>query len=157
MNPSRVTNADIDSDYSEEDRAKVKQFLLRDKMGLSNIKSAEIITFNTIAMKGAIRDVVRSLYKDSQTVNYMKLSNDVVSLAESDESKARLIYPEIFKIVDIVNGTIVSIGTHPSGVLISDLEIAETVGLCSTSTSDYPISMINMKELDELMYVKLKK
>lgn len=64
-------------------------------------------------------------------------------------------YPEVFKYVDIVNGTIVSIGTHPSGVLISDLPIEQTVGLCSISTSDYPVSMINMKELDDLMYVKL--
>lgn len=48
-----------------------------------------------------------------------------------------------------------SIGTHPSGVLISDLPIEQTVGLCSISTSDYPVSMINMKELDDLMYVKL--
>ena len=53
------------------------------------------------------------------------------------------------------NGTIVSIGTHPSGVLISDLPIDQTVGLCSISTSEYPVSMINMKELDDLMYVKL--
>ena len=48
-----------------------------------------------------------------------------------------------------------TIGTHPSGVLISDLPIEQTVGLCSLSTSDYPVSMIDMKELDDLMYVKL--
>lgn len=38
---------------------------------------------------------------------------------------------------------------------IGDCEIAEEVGLCTTSGSDYPISMLNMKELDALMYVKL--
>ena len=38
---------------------------------------------------------------------------------------------------------------------MSDLNIAETIGLCSTSTSDYPVSMVNMKELDAMMYVKL--
>ena len=64
-------------------------------------------------------------------------------------------YKDVFEYVDIINGTIVSIGTHPSGVLISDLPIDELVGLCSLSTSDYPVSMINMKELDDLMYVKL--
>jgi DNA polymerase-3 subunit alpha len=64
-------------------------------------------------------------------------------------------YPELFKYVDIVNGTIVSIGSHPSGVLVSDLDIEEEVGMCSLATSDYPVSMLNMKELDALMYVKL--
>lgn len=155
MNPSRVTNADIDTDYSGKDRDKVKQFLLRDKMNLPNIRSAEIITFNTIAMKGAIRDVCRALYKDRDDINYLQIANTICKEVEVREDAVRKQYPDVFKYVDIVNGTIVSIGTHPSGVLISDLLIEQTVGLCSVSTSDYPVSMINMKELDDLMYVKL--
>ena len=133
----------------------MKQFLLRDKMNLPNIRSAEIITFNTIALKGAIRDVCRALYKDRTDVNYLQVANHICKEVELHEEAVRKEYPEVFKYVDIVNGTIVSIGTHPSGVLISDLPIEETVGLCSISTSDYPVSMINMKELDDLMYVKL--
>lgn len=155
MNPSRVTNADIDTDYSEADRARVKTFLLRDRLNIPSIKSAEIITFNTIALKGAVRDVCRALYKDDITINHLDLAAEINKMAESDEEKARKKYPEVFEYVDIINGTIVSIGTHPSGVLISDLPIEELVGLCSLSTSDYPVSMINMKELDDLMYVKL--
>lgn len=155
LNPSRVTNADIDTDYAGADRDKVKEFLLRDKLNLDNIRSAEIITFNTIALKGAIRDVCRALYKDSDTVDYIALSNEITKEVEDHEDEMRTKYPEVFEYADIVNGTIVSIGTHPSGVLISDLPIEKTVGLCSVSTSDYPVSMINMKELDDLMYVKL--
>lgn len=156
MNPSRVTNADIDTDYSGKDRDTVKQFLLRDKMNLPGIRSAEIITFNTIAMKGAIKDVCRALnvpLDEAQQLSNAVFQNDKKQWEIDD--KWRIEYPEVFTYVDIVNGTIVSIGTHPSGVLISDLPIDETVGLCSISTSDYPVSMINMKELDDLMYVKL--
>lgn len=155
MNPSRVTNADIDSDYSGKDRDRVKEFILRDKMNLPNINAAEIITFNTIATKGAIRDVCRALYKDDPSVNYLNITDEIIRASDENEEKARTKYPEIFRYVDLVNGTIVSIGSHPSGVLISDLPIEETVGLCSISTSDYPVSIINMKELDDLMYVKL--
>ena len=155
MNPSRVTNADIDSDYAGKDRDVVKQFLLRDKMKLPNIRSAEIITFNTIALKGAVRDVCRALYKEREDINYMDLASEINSLAERDEEAAREKYPEVFRYVDLINGTIVSIGSHPSGVLISDLDIDQMVGLCSLSTSEYPVSMLNMKELDDLMYVKL--
>lgn len=157
MNPSRVSNADIDSDYAGKDRDTVKQFLLRDKMGLPNIQSSEIITFNTIAIKGAVRDVCRALYKDRTDVSYLDLSKEISDNVDSEDGleKMRKKYPDVFQYVDIVSGTIVSIGTHPSGVLISDLNIAEEVGLCSVSTSDYPVSMLNMKELDALMYVKL--
>lgn len=155
MNPSRVTNADIDTDYSGNDRETVKTFLLRDKMNLPNIRSAEIITFNTIALKGAIRDVCRALYRDQPYVNYLQIAGHICKEAELHPDDIRKEYPEVFEYVDIVSGTIVSIGTHPSGVLISDLPIDQTIGLCSISTSDYPVSMVNMKELDDLMYVKL--
>lgn len=155
MNPSRVTNADIDTDYAGKDRDRVKEFLLKDRLNLDNIRSAEIITFNTIALKGAVRDVCRALYKDDPRVNYIQLSNEISKELENHEDKMRAKYREVFEYVDIINGTIVSIGTHPSGVLISDLPIDETVGLCSISTSDYPVSMLNMKELDDQMYVKL--
>ena len=150
LNPARVTNADIDTDYSGEDRDKVKEFLLKHHANLDNVRSAEIITFNTVALKGAIREVGRALEMPLDVVSAItKQCEDVVP----DELRAQ--YPELFRFVDIINGVIVSIGTHPSGVLISDLPIEETVGLCTISTSDYPVSVINMKELDELMYVKL--
>lgn len=197
MNPTRVTNADIDTDYAGKDRDKVKQFLLRDRLNLPSIRSAEIITFNTIALKGAIRDVCKALYGPSndtrkaihnyyesvapsgvlgpgggsgfglpdelerESKRYLEIAREICSKVVREGTKdvappdLRKKYPEVFKYVDIVNGTIVSIGTHPSGVLISDLPIDETIGLCSIASSDYPVSMINMKELDDLMYVKL--
>lgn len=150
MNPERVTNADIDTDYGGKDRDVVKQFLLRDKLNLPQMQTAEIITFNTIAFKGAIRDVGRALKMELPTV-----SKICAACEDGVPTELRNNYPTLFEYVDIVNGTIVSVGTHPSGVLVSDLEIAKTVGLCSTAASPYPVSMLNMKELDELMYVKL--
>lgn len=157
MNPARVTNADIDTDYYSEDREKLKYFLLHDRMNLSNIKTSEIITFNTIALKGAIRDVCRALYKKDQGDDggYLKIADAICAEVERDENGMRKKYPEVFKYVDIVNGTIVSIGSHPSGVLVSDRDIERDVGLCSISTSDYSVSMLDMHGLDGQMYVKL--
>ena len=157
MNPARVTNADIDTDYYSKDREKLKYFLLHDRMNLSNIKTSEIITFNTIALKGAIRDVCRALYKKDQGDDgeYLKIADAICAEVERDEDGMRKKYPEVFKYVDIVNGTIVSIGSHPSGVLVSDRDIERDVGLCSISTSDYPVSMLDMHGLDGQMYVKL--
>lgn len=156
MNPSRVTNADIDTDYCSADREKIKYFLLHDKLNLPNIKTSEIITFNTIAMKGAIKDVCRALnisLDEAQTIS------DAVTMDEKHnwiiDNKWREKYPEVFKYVDIVSGTIVSIGSHPSGVLVSDRDIESDIGLCSISTSDYPVSMLDMHGLDGQMYVKL--
>jgi len=182
MNPGRVTNADIDTDYCSKDREKIKYFLLHDRMNLPHIKTSEIITFNTIATKGAVRDVCRAIYSDpytkeeSDAINeasqrngfggsnsddgvrkrkYLEIADYICNNIETDEDKMRNEYPEVFKYVDIVSGTIVSIGSHPSGVLVSDKEIEADVGLCSLSTSDYPVSMLDMHGLDDQMYVKL--
>lgn len=151
MSPARVTNADIDTDYSNADREKVKTFILRDHMNLPSIKAAEIITFNTIQMKGAIKDIGRAL--EMPLDECQQISNSVIDNTISDEMRKK--YPELFKYVDLVTGVIVSVGTHPSGVLISDLDISQTIGLCTLSTTKYPVTMLNMKELDALMYVKL--
>lgn len=152
MNPARVTNADIDTDYCSKDRDKIKYFLLHDRMNLSHIKTSEIITFNTIATKGAIKDVCRAL---GISLDEAQQISDAVNIDGTIDDKWKNRYPEVFKYVDIVSGTIVSIGSHPSGVLVSDKEIEADVGLCSLSTSDYPVSMLDMHGLDDQMYVKL--
>ena len=149
MNPSRVSNADIDTDYAGADRDKVKEFLLRDHMGLEQIQCAEIITFNTIALKGAIKDVCRALGYS------IEIADSISKNVEQNEEALREQYPDVFQYVDILNGTVVSIGSHPSGVLVTDINIARQIGVCSIATSSYPVSMLNMKELDALFYVKL--
>lgn len=161
MNPSRVTNADIDTDYCSKDRDKIKYFLLHDKMDLldinPNIRTAEIITFNTVDTKGAVKDICRALYrKDKEDKEYLTISDSISkSIDAGREEEMRKQYPDVFKYVDIISGTIVSIGTHPSGVLVSDRNIEEDIGLCSIATSSYPVSMLDMHGLDGQMYVKL--
>lgn len=155
MNPDRVSLADIDTDYGEADRAKVKLFLLRDHLDLPHIQCSEIITFNTIALKGAIRDVCRGLYADDEEINYLELADRISKSVDTDEEAMRRDYPEIFEYVDILNGTVVSVGSHPSGVLVTDIDLSKQIGLCSLATSKYPVSMLNMKELDALNLVKL--
>lgn len=151
LNPSRVTNSDVDTDYSSKDREKLKYFMLHDKLNLPNIKTSEIITFNTIATKGAIKDVCRAL---NISLDEAQQISDAVNMDGTIDDEWKERYPEVFKYVDIVSGTIVSIGSHPSGVLVSDRDIESDIGLCSLSTSDYPVSMLDMKSLDAQMYVK---
>ena len=148
MSPARVTNADIDADYGSGDRTKVKEFLLREHMALPQIKSSEIVTFNTIKEKGAIRDVCRALDIPLREVD------NIIAQFEGDPAWFFGSGTEVSRYVSIVLDTIVSVGTHASGVLLSDLPIAETIGLGTISTSEFPVSMLDMKELDDLNFVK---
>ena len=152
MNKERVSLADVDTDWSKKDRYKVREYLFNKK----GLYCCDIITFNTIALKGAIKDVGRAL---GMSVEETQMISDAVY---KDENKKDCIdefylnkYPELFEYVDIVNGTIVSIGNHPAGLVVSPFPIDEWFGLCSTKTNEYMISQINMKEIDSLSFVKL--
>lgn len=57
MNTERVSLADIDTDWYSEDRKYVKDYLY----GKQGLYCCDIVTFNTIALKGAIKDVCRGL------------------------------------------------------------------------------------------------
>lgn len=158
MDKSKYSLADVDMDNSAKDRDKLKFWMLNDHLDLPNVKTCEIVTFNTIALKGAIRDIGRGLDMPLDEVDMIAKAvheetvdeDKIVTIDDSWRKK----YPELFKYVDIVVGTIVSIGSHPSGVVVSDKNIEEEFGVCYLKDDPYPVSCINMKELDSLNFTK---
>lgn len=181
MNVERVSLADVDTDWSPEDREFIKQYIYN-KEGLY---CADIITFNTVALKGSIRDVCRALYtkeipqwvqdrmdsdcrgygkptdetaelyKRYRDGKYLEIADDICKNIELHEEEYREKYKDVFEYVDIINGTVVSVGTHPCGLICSPIPLDENVGLMTLSTCDYPVSMLNMKEIDSQNFVKL--
>lgn len=145
MNTERVSLSDIDTDFPPSRINEVKQYIFN-KHGLY---CSDIVTFNTIAIKGAVRDVGRALGMPLDEVDA------ICNVVEQDEDGCRSKYPELFKYVDIVNGCVVSVGNHPCGLVCSPVSIDDRMGLFTTSTDDVPISQINMKEVDLQNYVKL--
>ena len=145
MNTSRVSLSDIDTDFPPSRIEEVKQYIYN-KHGLY---CSDIVTFNTIALKGAIRDVGRALEMPLDEID------NICKSVEQSEDFLREEYKELFEYVDIVQGTIVSVGSHPCGCVVSPFSVDDRMGLFTTSTSNYPISQINMKEIDALNYVKL--
>ena len=145
MNTERVSLSDIDTDFPPSRINEVKQYIFN-KHGLY---CSDIVTFNTIALKGAIRDVGRALQVPLDEVG------NICNRVDTDEAGCRKQYPDLFKYVDIVNGCVVSVGNHPCGLVVSPYSIDDRMGLFTTSTDDVPISQINMKEVDLQNYVKL--
>ena len=150
-NPGRVSLADVDIDHADEDRQKTKSFLLDEHMGLDGVRSAEIITYNTIKTKGAVRDIARAYELPLREVGEIC---DAIDDNGTIPDKLREKYKELFEYVDIVNGTVVSYGSHPCGVLVTDHDADAEVGTCTSSGSQYRITALDMKQLDALNYVK---
>ncbi len=147
MNVERVSLSDIDTDFPPNRIDEVKEYVFNHH----GLYCSDIITFNTIADKGAIRDVGRALSIPLDTVNQ-------ICDAVDDEKKyanMREQYPELFKYVDLCKGVIVSMGNHPCGMVVSPHPLDDTMGLCTTANDPFPVSQIYMKEIDGLNYVKL--
>ena len=135
----------VDTDWAPTDREYIKDYVHT----LEGVYTADIITFNTIADKGAIKDIARAL--DISKAE----ADEITKRFDTEESSLREEYPELFYYVDIVKGTIVSIGSHPAGVVISPVSLDDNMGLITLTTNEHPVTMINMKEVDSLNYVKL--
>ena len=159
MDESKYSLPDIDTDQYSKDRDATKRWMLKDHLDLPNIKTSEIITFNTIALRGAIRDIGRGLDMSLETVDEIAKAvyeategeNKVTTIDDSWRKK----YPKLFEIVDLVQGTVTSLGSHPSGVLVADRDIESELGICTLAGDEYPVCVLNMKELDSLNWVKM--
>ena len=145
MNVERVSLADVDTDWQPNHRDIVKDYIYNKK----GLYCADIVTFNTVALKGSIRDDGRALEIPLNEVD------EICKNIDDDESKYRNKYKKLFEYVDIINGTVVSMGTHPCGQIVSPFPLDDRMGLCTIKTCTHPVSMISMKSIDAQNYVKL--
>lgn len=152
MNIERVSLSDVDTDFPPSRIEDVKRYIFN-KHGLY---CCDIATFNTIADKGAIRDVCRA-FRNAINGDYLKISEELCAAVDNEEEykKVREKYPDVFKYVDLVKGVVVSVGNHPCGTVVAPYSIDDRMGTFTTTTDAYPISQIYMKEIDGLNYVKL--
>lgn len=152
MNSERVSMADIDTDIYADDRYKVREYLFERE----DLHCCNIITYNTIGLKGAIKDVARAF---GLTPDEAQALSD---LTEKDEKNKDFMpqairdkYPEMFAYVDLVIGTITSIGRHAAGIVCSPRDVMYEFGTVSITSDPRPVSQIDMHEIDSLNFVKL--
>ena len=160
MNKDKYSLADVDLDWGNEDRDRTKYWMLHDKMDFPNMQTTEIITFNTLGLRGAIRDFGRGLEIPLDTVN--EICNAICLVSEGENKKEvideswRKKYAELFNYVDLAQGVCTSIGAHASGVVAAstDVDLEAEIGTCYLKGDEYLVSVLNMKELDSLNFVK---
>lgn len=152
MNPARVNLSDIDSDFAgygeESDRKKVTDFIINNDKWYSS----SIVTYNTLGLKSAIKDIGRALgYAPTVTNSITKQIDAYNNIPKAVEEQ----YQELIDIAKKVVGTVISIGRHAGGFVVTTDNIEEEMGTIEVSKSDYPVSSIAMKEVESRFYVKL--
>lgn len=161
LNPERVSMPDIDIDFCYERREEVIDYVVK-KYGASHV--AQIVTFGTMASRGAIRDVGRALDMPYNRVDYiakqvpaqlkmtldkaLEISDKFREVYESEEETRYLI-----DMARKVEGLPRHTSTHAAGVVISKDELTEYVPL--TRNGEIIATQFNMIELEELGLLKM--
>lgn len=161
LNPERVSMPDIDVDFCNEDRQKVIDYVV-EKYGRDCV--SQIITFNKMKAKNAIRDVGRVLdvpYGDTDAIAKMvpfdlkmtiekalKLNPDLKTKYDLDDTVKELLDDAI-----AVEGLIRNAGTHAAGVVISQKPLTEYVPL--QKNDDVLITQFPKDTVEELGLLKM--
>lgn len=153
LNPERITMPDIDIDFSDERRGEVIDYVAS-KYGSSHV--AQIITFNRLACRQAVRDAGRALgmsysavdeiakmiprYLDVTLESALNESPDLRSRCQNDPSAKRLI-----ELASKLEGRPRSTSIHASGVVITDEPLTSYLPLAvnnDTTVTQFPMNTV---------------
>jgi len=162
LNPERVSMPDIDIDFCMNRRSEVIEYVRR-KYGSDQV--AQIITFNTMAAKAAIKDVGRALDMPYGEVDRIaKLIPPTIGItieqALKDSPPLAQAYgadPKIKELIDTaqrLEGLVRGAGVHAAGVVIAPQPLTELVPV--TRTKDEAIvTSYDMKAVEKMGLLKM--
>ncbi len=162
LNPERISMPDIDVDFCMDRRDEVLKYVY-EKYGEDRV--AQIITFGTMAARGAIRDVGRALDMSYAEVDRIaKLVPDVlnIKLARAIEQEPQLKnladkdkrVAELLELALKVEGLQRHASIHAAGVVISSSRLDESVPLYKGTKGDEVITQFDMNVLERMGLVK---
>ncbi len=165
LNPDRISMPDIDIDIQDTRRDEVIAYCAK-KYGDARV--ANIVTFGTMAARGAVRDVARVLqvpYAEADRLSKMipppvQGRHIPLSVSVNDDADLHREYEEnptakkVFDFAMQLEGTIRSHGVHAAGVVIAPDDLVEYVPL-EMSTKGVVATQYPMGPVDEIGLLKM--
>jgi len=161
LNPERVSMPDFDTDFCQERRPEVIEYVMR-KYGADHV--AQIATFGTMAARGAIRDVGRALnfsYAETDVVAKLVPTTLHITLKEALEVSPKLkeMYDSderVKKLIDTamsLEGMPRNTSTHAAGVVITADPVSTYLPL--SRNDDTIVTQYTMTTIEELGLLKM--
>ena len=161
LNPERVSMPDFDTDFCQERRGEVIDYVVR-KYGADHV--AQIATFGTMAARGAIRDVGRALnftYAETDVVAKLVPTTLHITLKEALEVSPQLkekydTDERVKKLIDTamsLEGMPRNTSTHAAGVVITADPVCTYVPL--SRNDDTIVTQYTMTTIEELGLLKM--
>jgi DNA polymerase-3 subunit alpha len=170
LNTGRVSMPDIDLDFQDDRRAEMMEYCAQ-KYGEDKV--SQIITFGSMAARGAIRDVGRVMDIPLSEVDRVAkmiptIPSKPVTIADmlKESPEMQQVYqsaPYMAHLIDTASrmeGAIRNVGTHAAGVIISDRPITDYIPLHrpTNQSENMPIKTVSQYEMwvvDELGLLKV--
>lgn len=161
LNPERKTMPDIDTDFPDNKRDEVIQYV-KNKYGEKRVSG--IITFGTMAAKQVIRDVARVLnipiYKVDSLCRFIpnftkdKLE-DIYKKNEAFRVKIESdsLFKEMYSIAKKIEGFPRHTSQHAAGIVMSRIDLDEVIPLAKSD--DLYLTGYSMEYLEELGLLKM--
>ena len=162
LNPERISMPDIDIDFCMNRRGEVIDYVTR-KYGREQV--AQIITFNTMAARAAIKDVGRALdlpYGEVDRVAKMIPATIGVTITKAleDSPPLQAAYdkePLVKELIDTarkLEGLARGAGVHAAGVVIAPQPLTELVPVCRSKNEEI-VTAYDMKAIEKMGLLKM--
>ena len=161
LNPERVSMPDFDTDFCQERRGEVIEYVTR-KYGSDHV--AQIATFGTMAARGAIRDVGRALnfsFAETDVVAKLVPTTPHITLKDALNTvpKLKQMYDNEERIHTLIDtamsleGMPRNTSTHAAGVVITADPVCSYVPL--STNDDTIVTQYTMTTIEELGLLKM--
>ncbi len=161
LNPERVSMPDFDTDFCQERRGEVIDYVMN-RYGADHV--AQIVTFGTMAARGAIRDVGRALnftYAETDVVAKLVPMTPHITLDEALRVSPQLkqMYEEDDRVRQLIDtarsleGMPRNTSTHAAGVVITANPVNTYVPL--SRNDDTIVTQYTMTTIEELGLLKM--
>ncbi|MCB0496959.1 MAG: DNA polymerase III subunit alpha [Cyclobacteriaceae bacterium] len=163
LNPERISMPDIDTDFDDQGRQKVIDYVV-DKYGYNQV--AQIITYGTMAAKMAIKDVARvrdlplseanalaKLVPDNPGTTLDKAFSEVQELG--DISKQDSEQGTILKMAKKLEGSVRNTGIHAAGVIIAPDDLTNYIPVSTSKDSNLLVTQYDGKVIESAGMLKM--
>ena len=165
LNPERVSMPDFDIDFCERRRGEVIDYV-KQKYGEDHV--AQIITFNTLKAKNAVRNVSKVLSLTFAEENELARAIPNVLGIKLDDALDSPLGKQLFQMYDnderikkvidtaiALEGMPKDSGTHAAGVVITKRPVSEYVPLALSKKDNSIATQYTMTTLEELGLLKM--
>ncbi|MBL0308685.1 MAG: DNA polymerase III subunit alpha [Bacteroidetes bacterium] len=184
LNPDRKSMPDIDTDFDDEGRDKVIDYVVK-KYGRNQV--AQIVTYSTMAAKVSIKDVARVLdlplneslaltklvpdkpgmelnrllHADIEGDGGLKKKESLSSEEIEDVKKLREVYAKddlgskVLHEAEVLEGGVRGTGVHAAGIIIAPTDITDILPVATSKETDLYLTQYQGKVIEDAGVIKM--